>query len=193
MIAQLGRAQISEALASISGTFFGIFYVGWLLSHAVVLREFHRVIAMRYGPEDAAAAAIAPESGAFLLTFTLAVVVWSDAGAYFAGRAYGERKLAPRISPGKTVEGAIGGVLGGTIVGPRLQGDLRLLVAGALGGRGLGARDRVRPDPVGGGDRRRSGRVAAQARRAGEGRGRDAAGHGRRSSTGSTRRCSRFP
>ena len=117
MIAQLGRAQISEALASISGTFFGIFYIGWLLSHAIVLREFHRVIVMRYRPEDALAAGIAPESGAFLLTFTLAVVVWSDAGAYFAGRAYGERKLAPRISPGKTVEGAIGGVLGGTIVG----------------------------------------------------------------------------
>jgi len=117
MIAQLGRAQIGEALASISGTFFGIFYVGWLLSHAIVLREFHRVIAMRYSPEDATAIAIAPESGAFLLTFTLAVVVWTDTGAYFAGRAYGERKLAPRISPGKTVEGAIGGVLGGTIAG----------------------------------------------------------------------------
>ena len=117
MIAQLGRAQIGEALASISGTFFGIFYCGWLLSHAVVLREFYRVIAMRYRPEDAIAAGIAPESGAFLLTFTLAVVVWSDAGAYFAGRAYGERKLAPRISPGKTVEGAIGGVLGGTLCG----------------------------------------------------------------------------
>jgi phosphatidate cytidylyltransferase len=117
MIAQLGRAQIGEALASISGTFFGIFYVGWLLSHAVVLREFYRVIAMRYRPEDAATAMIAPESGAFLLTFTLAVVVWSDAGAYFAGRAYGERKLAPRISPGKTIEGAIGGVIGGTAAG----------------------------------------------------------------------------
>jgi phosphatidate cytidylyltransferase len=122
MIAQLGRAQISEALASISGTFFGIFYVGWLLSHAVVLREFHRVIVMRYGAEEAAAAAIAPESGAFLLTFTLAVVVWSDAGAYFAGRAYGTRKLAPRISPGKTIEGAIGGVIGGTIVGLIFKG-----------------------------------------------------------------------
>jgi phosphatidate cytidylyltransferase len=117
MIAQLGRAQISEALASISGTFFGIFYVGWLLSHAVVLREFHRVISLRYGADDAAAAGISPESGAFLLTFTLAVVVWSDTGAYFAGRAYGERKLAPRISPGKTVEGAIGGVIGGTVAG----------------------------------------------------------------------------
>jgi phosphatidate cytidylyltransferase len=117
MIAQLGRRQISEALASISGTFFGIFYVGWLLSHAVVLREFHRVMITRYGEDATARLSIAPESGAFLLTFTLAVVVWSDAGAYFAGRAYGARKLAPRISPGKTVEGAIGGVIGGTVAG----------------------------------------------------------------------------
>jgi phosphatidate cytidylyltransferase len=117
MIAALGRRQISEALASISGTFFGIFYVGWLLSHAIVLREFHRVMVTRYGEAATSGLSIAPESGAFLLTFTLAVVVGSDAGAYFAGRAYGERKLAPRISPGKTVEGAIGGVIGGTFVG----------------------------------------------------------------------------
>jgi len=47
----------------------------------------------------------------------LAVVVWCDAGAYFAGRAYGKRKLAPRISPGKTVEGALGGLVAGTVVG----------------------------------------------------------------------------
>src|SRR5262245_45759804 len=80
MIAQLGRAQIGEALASISGTFFGIFYVGWLLSHAVVLREFHRVMVTRYGESAASSLSIAPESGASLLTFTLAVVVWSDAG-----------------------------------------------------------------------------------------------------------------
>ncbi len=122
MILQLGRRQISEALASISGTFFGIFYVGWLLSHAVVLREFHRVMVTRYGADDVSGMGIAPESGAFLLTFTLAVVVWSDAGAYFAGRAYGKRKLAPRISPAKSVEGAIGGVIGGTLCGLIFKG-----------------------------------------------------------------------
>ena len=38
MVLQLRKAQITEALASISGTFFGVFYVGWLLSHAIVLR-----------------------------------------------------------------------------------------------------------------------------------------------------------
>lgn len=117
MIAQLRRRQITEALANISGTFFGVFYVGWLLSHAVVLREFHTQVVTRYGAQAASDLMIVPDSGAFLLIYCLAVVVWCDAGAYFAGRAYGKRKLAPNISPGKTVEGAVGGVLGGTLCG----------------------------------------------------------------------------
>jgi phosphatidate cytidylyltransferase len=122
MILQLGRRQITEALASISGTFVGICYVGWLLSHVIVLREFHDVIVARYSEAVAARLSIVDDTGAFLLTYTLAAVVWSDAGAYFAGRAYGKRKLAPRISPGKTVEGAIGGVVGGTLCGLVFKG-----------------------------------------------------------------------
>jgi phosphatidate cytidylyltransferase len=113
MVRAVGKAQISEALASISGTFFGVFYVGWLLAHAVTLRDFHRIAASKWGPE--AAAAFDPDSGAFLLVFTLSAVVLCDAGAYFAGRAWGRRKLAPKISPGKTVEGAAGGVVAGTV------------------------------------------------------------------------------
>ena len=122
MILQLGRREIAESLASISGTFFGIFYVGWLLSHAVVLREFHDVITTRYGPEGAARLGVMPDTGAYLLVFTLGVVVLCDAGAYFAGHAWGRTKLAPRISPGKSVEGAVGGVVAGTVGGLVLKG-----------------------------------------------------------------------
>jgi phosphatidate cytidylyltransferase len=111
MVVQLAKARISEALASISGTFFGVFYVGWLLSHAVVLRQFTQVVASRW-PD--VAAGMHPEFGGFLLFYTISAVIAGDVGAYFAGRAYGRRKLAPRISPGKTVEGALGALAAGT-------------------------------------------------------------------------------
>ena len=46
------------------------------------------------------------------------IVTWStDIGAYFVGRAIGKRKLAPSISPGKTVEGLVGGAIAATLLG----------------------------------------------------------------------------
>jgi phosphatidate cytidylyltransferase len=121
MVAQLRRRQVTEAMASISGTFFGVFYVGWLLSHVIPLRFFTERIVNDEGAEDAARLGLVPESGAFLLVYCLTVVVLCDAGAYFAGRAYGRRKLAPSISPSKTVEGAIGGLLLGTLGGAAMK------------------------------------------------------------------------
>jgi len=117
MVRQLGKAQIKDSLASISGTFFGVFYVGWLFSHTIVLRQFHDSVIARFGRGAVAELGIAEESGIFFMIYTLTVVIWCDAGAYFAGRAYGRRKLAPKISPGKSVEGAIGGLIAGTLAG----------------------------------------------------------------------------
>lgn len=54
--------------------------------------------------------------GAVLLLCTLAVIMAADVGAYFAGHRWGRIKLAPRISPGKTWEGVIGGLLVAVLV-----------------------------------------------------------------------------
>ena len=66
------------------------------------------------------------------------LIIASDSAQYFVGRAIGRRKLAPQISPGKTVEGALGGLvagaLAGLIVGPRWVPDLGLAGGAVLGG-----------------------------------------------------------
>jgi phosphatidate cytidylyltransferase len=51
------------------------------------------------------------DKGAVWIFLALAVTWANDTGGYFAGRAFGKHKLYPRISPKKTVEGAIGGLL----------------------------------------------------------------------------------
>lgn len=49
--------------------------------------------------------------GALRLLYVFFLIFAADTGAYFAGRRFGRRKLAPSVSPGKSVEGAIGGLL----------------------------------------------------------------------------------
>ncbi|MDL2232836.1 phosphatidate cytidylyltransferase [Ruminococcaceae bacterium OttesenSCG-928-L11] len=56
-----------------------------------------------------------PVIGGFYLLWALGSAWLSDTGAYFAGRAFGKHKLAPLISPKKTVEGAVGGVITSTV------------------------------------------------------------------------------
>jgi len=56
-------------------------------------------------------------SGLDLLVWAFIVTWATDIGAYFAGRSFGKRKLAPTISPNKTVEGLYGGIAAATLFG----------------------------------------------------------------------------
>lgn len=55
--------------------------------------------------------------GGGLIISLLAMVISADSAAYFAGKIFGKHRLAPRISPGKTWEGLVAGLLGGAIAG----------------------------------------------------------------------------
>jgi len=57
-----------------------------------------------------------PQHGAEWVLFALALVWMADIGAYFCGRRFGRRRLAPTVSPGKTWEGALGGLAASGIV-----------------------------------------------------------------------------
>jgi phosphatidate cytidylyltransferase len=94
------RRQKEEALTSWAWTVVGILYVGWLLSYLVALRGV-----------DAGG-----DAGRDWVFFALFTTFGSDTAAFFAGQALGRHKLAPHISPNKTWEGAIAGVLGAIIV-----------------------------------------------------------------------------
>jgi phosphatidate cytidylyltransferase len=54
--------------------------------------------------------------GRLLLLYLLVLIAAADVGAYFGGRAFGRRKLAPHVSPGKTWEGFAAGMLASIII-----------------------------------------------------------------------------
>ncbi len=56
-----------------------------------------------------------PGAGPWRILLLLAIVMASDTLAFFVGHALGRHRLAPRVSPGKTVEGALGGIVGGIV------------------------------------------------------------------------------
>jgi phosphatidate cytidylyltransferase len=84
-----------DALANVSASLLPALYLGLPIGAMIAIREM-------YGAETL-----------FLLMLT---VVASDTAQYYAGRQFGRRKLAPVVSPKKTIEGAIGGFLTGGVL-----------------------------------------------------------------------------
>jgi len=75
------------------------------------LRSFYIVLGFILLPATWFALLYLRELGLVFLLSTMALVWVADIGAYFVGKAFGKRKLAAQISPGKSIEGAIGGLL----------------------------------------------------------------------------------
>lgn len=89
------RPVRSGVSLSIAVTLLGIFWIGVALAHAVLLRD------LPHGYE--------------ILIDVLIGTFLADTGAYLGGRMFGSRPLAPHISPNKTVEGLISGILVGAL------------------------------------------------------------------------------
>ena len=85
------KANIHDSVTAVSVIIFGALYVAWPLAHLIPLRGLL--------------------NGHNLIFFILIVTWGVDTGAYYTGRHLGRHKLSPNISPGKTVEGAIGGLI----------------------------------------------------------------------------------
>ena len=75
------------------------------------LRPFYAVLGLIVLPATWFALVFLRELGLVFLLSAMALVWVADIGAYFVGKAFGKRKLAVQISPGKSIEGAIGGLL----------------------------------------------------------------------------------
>ncbi|MDX2168842.1 MAG: phosphatidate cytidylyltransferase [Deltaproteobacteria bacterium] len=95
----LARRDLDRGLADVGLITIGVLYTGLLLPHFYWLR-------------------VLPD-GAAWVTFVIAIAMAGDSSGYFVGHALGRHKLIPHVSPGKTVEGAIG-IIAGSLVAAAL-------------------------------------------------------------------------
>ncbi len=117
--------QVEGMLAAVGGALFSFAYLGLLMGFVVLIRREH---------------------SAWVLVWVIAVTKSCDIGAFFTGTAIGKHKLIPWLSPGKTWEGLIGGLVLSAIVavvgvwmlerwaGTRLSGPLAAVGAGVAFG-----------------------------------------------------------
>jgi phosphatidate cytidylyltransferase len=94
--AAVARSDRRGITLSVALTVFGVAWIAVPFAHAVLLREL-------------------PDHGAALLVDVLVATFVGDTAAYAGGRMFGRHRLAPELSPNKTLEGLAFGVLGGTL------------------------------------------------------------------------------
>jgi len=94
---ELTKKDAHQSILSISATVFGVIYISWCFSFLIRIRQL-------------------PE-GAMLTGFLILVTKSSDVGAYLWGKRLGKTRLIKKISPKKSLEGAIGGFFTSLVVG----------------------------------------------------------------------------
>lgn len=109
-VALWARGATGKPLAAVATTLMGAIYTGGLLSFAYAMR-YHD-----YAVDGARVGSVAIAAGGVLLGLPVLLTWATDTGAFQVGRALGGRKLMPTVSPGKTISGAIGGLVAAVIV-----------------------------------------------------------------------------
>jgi len=97
-----------NTLFDAAATVFGVIYLGCFISFVVFFRQV---------PGKVLVGSYALDRGAALLAFLILINAGTDIGSFFIGKFFGRLRLCPNISPGKTVEGALGGLLLAVLVG----------------------------------------------------------------------------
>ncbi len=130
--AEVFRKSAGSPFQNVAATVFGVVYIGLLGSHLILLGKW---------PIDDPAVVMWGERAMAPVLLAFAIPWSYDAFAYFTGRLLGRRKLLPRISAGKTVEGTVGGLIGAVafMFGLRYAlfpflSPLQCVVLGAAGG-----------------------------------------------------------
>ena len=113
LIAIIPILTLRKNIMDIVVTFFGIFYVGVLIDFIILTMDNF-------------------DMGKIYVWLIFIIAFATDTCAYFAGYAFGKHKLIPKVSPKKTIEGSIGGILGSTLIclafGYYFNIDLKVIV-----------------------------------------------------------------
>jgi phosphatidate cytidylyltransferase len=106
----LRGTPFDKMILSVGSTVLGVLYVAFLGAHLIGVRTGFQEVFVRPETFLVGEAYVSKTLSTHLLAFFFLVLMGSDTGAYYTGRLLGRHKLAPSVSPGKTWEGAFGGM-----------------------------------------------------------------------------------
>lgn len=108
IIKRVMYGNVKRAISGISYTLLGIFYISFLFSHSLAI--------ISYGGETTIFGLIIDKGKAWVI-LSFIISFGSDSSAFFIGKSFGKTKLAPKISEKKSVEGLLGSMLFGLVLG----------------------------------------------------------------------------